>query len=112
MFWTRTLWRDPKAMHDFIVGSAHRAAMRGLPNWCDEASVVNWEQDATALASWGEAEARAARRRTRVPRAASVGRACQGRDDAYRLTVHAGRYSGFSPAAFAISSVSSTLALR
>ncbi len=58
VFWTRTLWRDPKAMHDFIVGSAHRAAMRGLPNWCDEASVVNWEQDATALASWGEAEAR------------------------------------------------------
>ena len=33
VFWTRTLWRDPKAMHDFIVGGAHRAAMRRLPNW-------------------------------------------------------------------------------
>jgi hypothetical protein len=58
VFWTCTLWRDPKAMHEFMIGGAHRPAMRRLPFWCDEAAVVNWEQDSVALPNWSDAEAR------------------------------------------------------
>jgi len=58
VFWTRTLWHNPKAMHDFMIGGAHRVAMRRLPIWCDEAAVVNWEQDASTLPGWSEAESR------------------------------------------------------
>jgi hypothetical protein len=56
VFWTRTLWRDSKAMRDFMRRGAHGAVMRKLPHWCDEASVVDFEGD--ALPQWDEAEAR------------------------------------------------------
>ena len=56
VFWTRTLWRDTGAMRDFMRSGAHRAVMPKLLDWCDEASLVDWEQD--TLPDWSEAEAR------------------------------------------------------
>jgi hypothetical protein len=57
VFWTRTLWRDTAAMRRFMAGGGgHRHAMARLPHWCDEASLVDWQQD--TLPSWGEAEDR------------------------------------------------------
>lgn len=55
VFWTRTLWRDLAAMRQFMRGGAgHRQAMARLSHWCDEASLVDWEQE--SLPSWSEAE--------------------------------------------------------
>ena len=57
-FWTRTVWVDRNAMHAFMRLPAHRAAMPTLRVWCDEASVVDWEQDDTSLPSWRDAHER------------------------------------------------------
>ena len=56
VFWTRTLWRDQGAMRDFMRSGAHRTVMPKLVDWCDEASLVDWERD--TLPEWDEAEAR------------------------------------------------------
>jgi hypothetical protein len=56
VFWTRTLWRDAGAMREFMRSGAHRSVMPKLVDWCDEASLVDWEHD--ALPEWSEAEAR------------------------------------------------------
>lgn len=57
VFWTRSLWRDAAAMRRFMgSGGAHLYAMRKLPHWCDEASLVDWESG--SLPEWREAEAR------------------------------------------------------
>lgn len=57
MFWTRSLWRDAAALRRFMAsGGGHRTAMARLPHWCDEASLVDWEQD--SLPEWSEAEDR------------------------------------------------------
>jgi hypothetical protein len=57
-FWTRTVWRDEKAMHAFLIASPHRLAMPHLLDWCDEASVVNWMQDGAEPPSLAEAHRR------------------------------------------------------
>lgn len=44
-FWTVTVWDEQKSMRDFRGQQAHRRAMPKLRRWCDEASVVHWEQD-------------------------------------------------------------------
>ena len=56
VFWTRTLWRDQGAMRDFMRSGAHRTVMPKLVDWCDEASLVDWERD--TLPEWDEAETR------------------------------------------------------
>ena len=68
VFWTRTMWQDLNAMQSYTRSGAHRAVLPRLQQWCDEASVVHWEQEAESLPDWPEALAqmRAAGRITRV----------------------------------------------
>jgi hypothetical protein len=57
-FWTLTLWDSAEAMRAYMTGGAHRKAMPKLAGWCDEASVVHWDQTDPALPAWPEAERR------------------------------------------------------
>ena len=57
-FWTMTVWRDERAMHDFVASGAHRSAMPHLRDWAVEASVVRWMVDSPALPTWHEAARR------------------------------------------------------
>ena len=57
-FWTCTLWSDEPAMRAFMMSGAHRKAMPKLINWCDEASVVHWQQEAAEPPPWHEAHRR------------------------------------------------------
>jgi quinol monooxygenase YgiN len=68
VFWTRTMWRDADAMRDYISCGAHRDALPKIKEWCDEASVVQWEQAGESLPGWTEAltQMRAAGRIFRV----------------------------------------------
>jgi hypothetical protein len=57
-FWTATSWSSHATMKAFIVARPHGPAMRKLLDWCDEASLVHWEQSEKALPSWEEAHRR------------------------------------------------------
>lgn len=57
-FWTCTLWTDLDAMRAYVSAGAHRKSMKRLAHWCDEASVVHWEQDALDLPNWEVAHRR------------------------------------------------------
>jgi Domain of unknown function (DUF3291) len=57
-FWTMSLWEDEVSMRRFMTSGAHKAAMPGLLEWCDEASVVHWEQPEATLPTWIEADQR------------------------------------------------------
>lgn len=43
VFWTRTVWESAAAMRAFRDSGAHREVMPKLIQWCDEASVVQWQ---------------------------------------------------------------------
>ena len=57
-FWTRTVWRDEAAMRAFMRSGVHRRIMARLPEWCDEAALVRWVQEASEPPSWAEARRR------------------------------------------------------
>lgn len=57
-FWTMTMWDAPESMRTYILSGAHKTAMPRLLNWCDEASIVHWEQAEGRLPSWQEADRR------------------------------------------------------
>ena len=57
-FWTRTLWSDEKSMRAFQSAEPHGKVMRQLADWCDEASVVHWNQDSAELPAWPQAHRR------------------------------------------------------
>ena len=54
-FWTATAWSSDTAMRQFLLAGSHRQAMGKLAEWCDEASVVHWNQDDAKLPTWHEA---------------------------------------------------------
>jgi Domain of unknown function (DUF3291) len=54
-FWTRTVWTEEAAMRTFMRSGAHRWVMPRLAQWCDEAAVVHWHQDAAEPPSWEQA---------------------------------------------------------
>ena len=57
-FWTMTAWDSQESMRAYMVSGAHKAAMPKLLEWCDEASVAHWTQEAEGLPSWMEADGR------------------------------------------------------
>ena len=57
-FWTMTAWENQESMRRFMTTGSHSAAMPRLLDWCDEASVVHWDQAEAALPSWMEADLR------------------------------------------------------
>jgi hypothetical protein len=73
-FWTRTVWSDEAAMRAFMMAGAHRQVMPRLLDWCDEASLVHWQQETAELPTWPEAHRRlqseGRRSRVRHPSAA------------------------------------------
>ena len=54
-FWTMTVWRDQAAMRAYIASGDHLRVMPKLMTWCDEASVVHWDQPGDTLPDWIEA---------------------------------------------------------
>ncbi len=58
VFWTVTAWENEAAMNAFRTSGAHRRAMPNLLNWCDEASVVHWNQETAELPTWLEVHLR------------------------------------------------------
>jgi hypothetical protein len=57
-FWTMTVWRTPADMRRYMTNGAHLKAMPKLMHWCDEASIVHWEQPDDTPPSWHEADHR------------------------------------------------------
>jgi len=47
-FWTRMVWRDDEAiMRSYMQSGVHRRIVARLPEWCDEAALAHWVQDAS-----------------------------------------------------------------
>ena len=57
-FWTMTAWDTEESMRCYMTAGSHKKAMPKLMDWCDEASVVHWEQSQAVLPSWAEADQR------------------------------------------------------
>jgi hypothetical protein len=57
-FWTRTVWTTEEAMKSFMLSGPHRRVMPRLLDWCDEAAVVHWVQNADQPPDWYEAHDR------------------------------------------------------
>ncbi|MDY7545478.1 hypothetical protein QN360_17795 [Glaciimonas sp. CA11.2] len=57
-FWTITLWQSESAMRLFMTSGSHRQVMPKLLHWCDEASVVHWNQISVFVPVWMEAHQR------------------------------------------------------
>lgn len=56
VFWTLTAWDNESSMRAYMLAGTHREAMPKLVEWCDEASVVHWNQNSPELPSWEVAE--------------------------------------------------------
>lgn len=53
-----TAWDSQESMRNYMTNGSHKSAMPHLMHWCDEASVVHWEQESLALPNWSEADKR------------------------------------------------------
>lgn len=58
VYWTWTSWEDTASMRAFMRSEPHRSAMRRIGEWCDEATYVEWEQEASLERDWSAAHAR------------------------------------------------------
>lgn len=58
VFWTMTVWESEAAMRSYMRSGAHGQSMPKLQVWCDEGSVVHWQQEGTELPNWTMAEQR------------------------------------------------------
>ncbi|HET7851083.1 MAG TPA: DUF3291 domain-containing protein [Pseudolabrys sp.] len=56
VFWTRTLWHDEPSMRAFMTSGAHHKVMPKILDWCDEASVIHWQQQSDTPPDWPTAE--------------------------------------------------------
>ena len=54
-FWTMTLWYNEADMRAYRNTDAHRKAMPKLQYWCNEASIVHWQQESEDYPEWHEA---------------------------------------------------------
>jgi hypothetical protein len=57
-FWTMTLWNNEVDMRTYRNSNAHKKAMPKLQHWCNEASVVHWQQEENKFPGWLEAHRR------------------------------------------------------
>ena len=57
-FWTLTAWDSEASMRSYMTNGPHRVAMPKLMDWCDEASVLHWDQPEDTLPDWPEAALR------------------------------------------------------
>jgi hypothetical protein len=57
-YWTRTAWLDEAALRAFMMAMPHRGVMGKLAEWCDEASVIHWNQETAELPDWHDAHRR------------------------------------------------------
>jgi hypothetical protein len=57
-YWTRTAWRDGRAMRQFMLAEPHLSVMDQIDEWCDEATFVGWDQQEAVLPDWPDAYAR------------------------------------------------------
>lgn len=67
-FWTMTAWDSQDSMRHYMRTGPHKVSMPHLLEWCDEASVVHWDQPGgdepgghqpgETLPSWTEADRR------------------------------------------------------
>ncbi len=77
-FWTMTAWDSDQSMRRYMTTGSHKMAMPRLMDWCDEASVVHWDQAEPDLPSWNTAdqrmrkEGRASKVRNPSPRHATL----------------------------------------
>ena len=53
-------WQDEAAISAYRITPPHRHVMPKLLEWCDEASVVHWNQESAELPDWKTAERRMA----------------------------------------------------
>jgi hypothetical protein len=53
-FWTVTAWEGEAAMRAYRNSGAHRKVMPKLLKWCNEATVVHWNQESSVLPNWQE----------------------------------------------------------
>jgi hypothetical protein len=51
-FWTMTIWNNISDMRGYTHTAAHKKAMPRLQKWCDEASIVHWEQQDDKFPDW------------------------------------------------------------
>ena len=58
VFWTMTGWDSQESMRRYMLSGSHKTAMPKLMEWCDEASVAHWEQEAAELPGWEQADRR------------------------------------------------------
>lgn len=57
-FWTMTLWNSEADMRAYRNKDEHKKAMPKLQYWCNEASVVHWQQEDDHFPSWTEVHQR------------------------------------------------------